>query len=283
MLEEGIRLPLSAEDYLPDSDEKPVDNELQVLAPVLLRAILSYIWAERFDWFFGVNLGVYYDPDRPAIGPDGFLSLGVQRVRPDNKLRLSYIVAQELVTPQWVLEVVSKKPGGEYGEKFDRYAAMGVLYYTIYNPSHHRRDKHDVFEVYKLIQGQYVRQQGNPVWMPEIGLGIGLEVGRQEGIKRDWLYWYDAAGNRHLAPEDAIVQERILREREKLMRREAEAQLADAQQALAQVRQQSIQDVAEERQSLALKMLQAGAAIDFVTNVTGFTPEQLQAFQAENP
>jgi Uma2 family endonuclease len=282
MLEEGIRLPLSAEDYLPDSDEKPVDNELQVLAPVLLRAILSYIWAERFDWFFGVNLGVYYDPDRPAIGPDGFLSLGVQRVRPDNKLRLSYIIAQELVTPQWVLEVVSKKPGGEYGEKFDRYAAMGVLYYTIYNPSHHRRDKHDVFEVYKLIQGQYVRQQSNPVWMPEIGLGIGLEMGRQEGIKRDWLYWYDAAGHRHLAPEDAIAQERILRGREKLMRREAEAQLADAQQTLEQVRQQSIQDVAEERQSLALKMLQAGAAIDFVTNVTGFTPEQLQAFQAEN-
>jgi Uma2 family endonuclease len=290
MLEEGIRLPLSAEDYLPDSDEKPVDNELQVLAPVLLRAILSYIWAERFDWFFGVNLGVYYDPDRPAIGPDGFLSLGVQRVRPDNKLRLSYIVAQELVTPQWVLEVVSKKPGGEYGEKFDRYAAMGVLYYTIYNPSHHRRDKHDVFEVYKLIQGQYVRQQGNPVWMPEIGLGIGLEVGRQEGIKRDWLYWYDTLGNRHLAPEDVLAQERILREREKLMRREAEAQLAEAEaariqaeQALAQERQQSTQNVVEERKSLALKMLQAGAAIDFVTNVTGFTPEQLQAFQAENP
>jgi Uma2 family endonuclease len=283
MLEEGIRLPLSAEDYLPDSDEKPVDNELQVLAPVLLRAILSYIWAERFDWFFGVNLGVYYDPERPAIGPDGFLSLGVERVRPDNKLRLSYIVAQELVTPQWVLEVVSKKPGGEYDEKFDRYAAMGVLYYTIYNPSHHRRDKHDVFEVYKLDRGQYVRQQGNPVWMPEIGLGIGLEFGRQEGIKRDWLYWYDASGQRYLAPEDVLAQERILREREKLIRQEIEAQLAEAQQALEQERQQSTQNIAEERKSLALKMLQAGGAIEFVTTVTGFTPEQLQAFQAENP
>jgi Uma2 family endonuclease len=283
MLEEGIRLPLSAEDYLPDSDEKPVDNELQVLAPVLLRAILSYIWSERFDWFFGVNLGVYYDPDRPAIGPDGFLSLGVERVRPDNKLRLSYIVAQELVTPQWVLEVVSKKPGGEYAEKFDRYAAMGVLYYTIYNPSHHRRDKHDVFEVYKLTQGQYVRQQGNPVWMPEIGLGIGLEVGLQEGIKRDWLYWYDESGQRHLAPEDVLAQERILREREQLMRREAEEKLAQAEQALAEVRQQSTQNIiVEERKSIALKMLQAGSAIEFVTQVTGFTPEELRQFQADS-
>jgi Uma2 family endonuclease len=281
MLEEGIRLPLTAEDYLPDSDEKPVDNELQVLAPVLLRAILSYIWSARFDWFFGVNLGVYYDPDRPAIGPDGFLSLGVQRVRPDNKLRLSYIVAQEQVTPQWVLEVVSKKPGGEYAEKFQRYAAMGVLYYTIYNPSHYRRDKHDVFEVYKLVQGQYVRQLGNPVWLPEVGLGIGLAAGTQEGISRDWLYWYDELGNRHLAPEDALAQERILRERERLMRQETAAQLAETEQALEQERQRSIQNIAEERQSLALKMLQAGVTIELVITVTGFTPEQLQQFQAE--
>jgi Uma2 family endonuclease len=281
MREEGIRLPLTAEDYLPDSDEKPVDNELQVLAPVLLRAILSYIWSARFDWFFGVNLGLYYDPDRPAIGPDGFLSLGVQRVRPDNKLRLSYIVAQEQVTPQWVLEVVSKKPGGEYAEKFQRYAAMGVLYYTIYNPSHYRRDKHDVFEVYKLVQGQYVRQLGNPVWLPEVGLGIGLAAGTQEGISRDWLYWYDELGNRHLAPEDALAQERILRERERLMRQETAAQLAETEQALEQERQRSIQNIAEERQSLALKMLQAGVTIELVITVTGFTPEQLQQFQAE--
>jgi Uma2 family endonuclease len=80
MLEEELLLPLLTEDDLPDSDEKSVDNELQVLALALLRAILSYIWADRFDWFFGINLGVYYDADEPAmvsdrpevIGPDGF-------------------------------------------------------------------------------------------------------------------------------------------------------------------------------------------------------------------
>jgi Uma2 family endonuclease len=59
----------------------------------------------------------------------------VERVRPNGKLRLSYVLKQEKVMPQWVLEVVSKQPGGEYGEKFQRYAAMGVLYYTIYNPT----------------------------------------------------------------------------------------------------------------------------------------------------
>lgn len=292
MLEEELLLPLLTEDDLPDSDEKPVDNELQVLAPVLLRAILSYIWADRFDWFFGINLGVYYDAAEPAIGPDGFLSLGVERVRPNGKLRLSYVLKQEKVMPQWVLEVVSKQPGGEYGEKFQRYAAMGVLYYTIYNPTHYKRDKHEPFEVYKLKQGKYVRQPGNPVWMPEIGLGIGHEFWKQDDIGRDWLYWYDASGNRYPAPADALKQERILREqeqilrsREQLMRQQVEEELAQERiqrSTEEQARIQAQQELGQERRSMALKMLQEGATLEFVTKVTGFTIEQIQAIQAEN-
>ncbi len=229
MLEEELLLPFLTEEDLPDSDEKPVDNELQVLGPALLRAILTDIWADRFDWFFGINLGVYYDVDQPAIGPDALLSLGVERVRPHGNLRRSYVVSQEKVMPQWVLEVVSKQPGGEYGEKFQRYAAMGILYYVIYNPAHHVRDQHEVFEVYKLERDQYVRQPGNPVWMPAIGLGIGHEFGTQDDIGRDWLYWYDELGNRYPAPEDRLKQERLLRGREQLIRQQLEAELAQAQ------------------------------------------------------
>ncbi len=255
MLEEEVQRSLLTEEDLPDSDEKPVDNELQVLAPVLLRAILAYIWATRSDWFFGINLGVYYDPEQPAIGPDGFLSLGVPRVRPNNKLRLSYVVAQEKVVPQWVLEVVSKKPGGEYDEKFQCYTAIGVLYYTIYNPSHYQRDQREPFEVYKLEDGRYVRQFGNPVWMPELGLGIGHEERMQEGARRDWLYWYDRAGRRHLAPEDALAQERLLRKREQLMRRQLEEELAQAQQELERERLQSASNLAQASRSLLVRQL----------------------------
>jgi Uma2 family endonuclease len=46
----------SAED-LPDSDDTPVDNELQDLIPHLLKVILAFIWSERFDWFFGIDMG----------------------------------------------------------------------------------------------------------------------------------------------------------------------------------------------------------------------------------
>jgi Uma2 family endonuclease len=233
MLEDEALLLLPTENDLPDSDGKPVGNELQILAPGLLRAILALAWADRTNWFFGINLGVYYDDKQPAmvsdrlevIGPDGFLSLGVPRVRPSNELRLSYVVREEKVMPQWVLEVVSKEPGGEYDEKLAIYAAMGVLYYTIYNPKHASRDQHEMFEVYKLEQGQYVRQLGNPVWMAELGLGIGHEVRQQEGAIRDWLYWYDEMGQRYDAPEDALTQERLLRGQEQLIRRELEERL----------------------------------------------------------
>ncbi len=267
-LDEESLLLLPTEEDLPDSDEKPVDHELQLLAPMLLRSILLILWADRMDWFMGVNLGIYPFPYEPAIAPDAFLAIGVDRVRPDNKLRLSYLVYRENVMPQWVLEVVSKKPGGEYDKKFDRYAEMGVLYYTIYNPSHYRRDKHDAFEVYRLENGQYVRQLGNPVWMSEIGLGIGHEVGMHERISRDWLYWYDEQGMRYPAQEDALQQERILRAQESLIRREVEEKLATSEQTTTQ--------------TIALRLLQQGVDLNTISQATGLSIDQLQNLQEDS-
>jgi Uma2 family endonuclease len=209
MLDETLRLPTQYD--LPDTDYQPVDNELQVSAPVLLRAILALLWANQRDWFFAINLGLYYEPGLPAIGPDAFLSLGVPRIGSSGKMRLSYVVWEEKVLPQWVLEIVSMTPGGEYTDKLQKYRDMGVLYYTIYNPDYAKRDRHPVLEVYRLTNGVYVSQPGNPVWMPELGLGIGDEVGTHEGITQPWLYWYDAAGHRYPAPEDTIAQERARR------------------------------------------------------------------------
>jgi Uma2 family endonuclease len=311
MLEENLlMLSLPTEEDLPDSDEKPVDNELHTLIQVLLRAILAHIWAERFDWFFGVNLGVYPNPSEPAIRPDGFLSLGVERVRADNKLRLSYLVYREKVMPQWVLEVVSRTPGGEYDEKFSRYAELGILYYVIYNPSHFRRDGHEPFEVYRLEARQYIRQVGNPVWMPEIGLGIGHELGIQEGIGRDWLYWYDKQGVRYLPLENALAQERILREREQLMRRAVEEQLEAEMRSRSQTQEQleaemrsriqieqeleqeriqlgaetrsrilAEEALVQEKQTIALNMLGKKLSVATIAEVTGLTTEEVQALK----
>jgi len=51
---------LPTAEELPDSDDTPVDNELQDLIPSLLKAVLALLWENRWDWFFGVDMGIYY-------------------------------------------------------------------------------------------------------------------------------------------------------------------------------------------------------------------------------
>ncbi|WYM02254.1 MAG: Uma2 family endonuclease [Gloeotrichia echinulata CP02] len=191
----------SAEDLL-DSDDSPVDNELQNLISGLLKIILGMVWADRMDWFFGVYMGIYYDPNQPAIVPDGFLSLGVERII-DEDLRLSYVLWEEQRVPIMTLEVVSHQRRGEYSTKKDFYAQLEVLYYVVYNPQRRRKPP---LEVYRLVNGKYQLQRGNPVWLPEIGLGIGCERGTHIGVTREWLYWYDEQGQRFLTPEERMRQ-----------------------------------------------------------------------------
>jgi Uma2 family endonuclease len=244
---------LLTEEDLPETDNLPVDNELQIIIPTLLRSILGWLWAERTDWYFGINLGVYYDPPNEAIGPDAFLSVGVQRFRPSGKLRLSYVILQENnVVPQWVLEIVSKTSGQEYDDKMNKYAGMRVLYYTIYNPDYWQRDEHQPFEVYRLENGKYVRLEGNPVWMPELGLGIGCAVGQHEGQTREWLYWYNQNGDRFPTPEELRQQERQQREQaeqqadQERQQRELAERRADQQQQRAEELAQRLRELGVE-------------------------------------
>jgi len=218
----------SAKD-LPDSDDTPVDNQLQDLIPGLLGATLAMVWAERRDWFFGIDMGIYYHPKIPAIVPDGFLSIGVERVI-DEGLRLSYVLWEEQKVPIFALEVVSQQRRGEYTEKKKLYAEMGVLYYVIYNPFRRRKA---VLEVYCLVNSEYVLLAGNPLWMPEIGLGIGTDRGTYQGITREWLYWYNQAGERLLTPEERVSEAEQIAQVER-QRAEDERQRAEAERQRAE-------------------------------------------------
>lgn len=205
---------LPAAEDLPDSDDTPVDNELQDLIPGLLKLILAAIWADRMDWFFGVDMGIYHHPDQPAIVPDGFLSIGVPRIL-DEDLRLSYVLWEEQVTPTLVLAVVSHKRRGEYSTKKELYAEMGVLYYAIYNPLRKRKSR---LEVYKLENSLYQRQPTvrpsgqSMIWLSELGIGLGSERGCYLGIEREWLYWYDEQGQRYATPEERVEIESAKRQ-----------------------------------------------------------------------
>jgi Uma2 family endonuclease len=214
-----LKIVLPTTDQLPSSDDTPVDNEDQNFLPNVLLFLLSMIWAERMDWFFGVDMAVYHttgiSPKVPVV-PDGFLSLGVERKK-SGKSRRSYAVWEESqVVPILTLEIVSYTPGEEYDEKLAIYEKLGVLYYVIYNPEYWRRDQHQPFEVYKLVDGRYQLQIGEPYWMSEVGLGIGRHQMVMGGIPQELLFWYNKQGERYLSAEELAQQEQLRAQQEQL-------------------------------------------------------------------
>jgi len=252
----------TAED-LPDSDETPVDNELQNHIPNILLSLLAEIWADRDDWFWGVDMGIYYEPNieepekSKCIVPDGFLALGVPRNTGEGG-RLSYLLWHEKALPILALEVVSKKYNGEYDLKLAKYEELGILYYVAYNSTTGRKiyKKHQSLEVYKLINGKYelmpsvalLQQEGGQmVWIPEIELGIGCEQNVLDNWSREWVYWYDRDGIRY-----PTAQERASRAEERASRAEAIA----TQARLAN------QQVEQKAQRLAKKLKEMGIEPD---------------------
>lgn len=226
---------LPTAEELPDSDDRPVDSELQELIPGLLKAILLDQWRNRTDWLFGIDLGLYYDPDEPCIAPDGFLSLGVKAAADEN-LRPSYVLWEEQVIPLLALEVVSKAYRQEHSKKLAIYQAIGILYYVVYAPLRKRKAR---FQVYKLINGEYVLQSEatKPYWMPEIGLGIGVALGSYGCKQRELLYWYDQAGQRYPTPTERAEFE-SQRAQLEAQRAELEAQRAKTEAAARQAAEQ---------------------------------------------
>ena len=244
MVSQPVRLPSTRE--LPCSDDTPVDNEDQNLLPNLLLFVLASLWAERMDWYFGVDMAIYHttgvSPKVPVV-PDAFLSLGVERRKADDEGqtegRLSYALWEESgIAPTIVLEMVSKTPGDEYDQKLEIYQRLGVLYYLVYNPKYWERDRHLPFELYKLVEGRYQLQIGEPYWMPEVGLGIGRTRQLFGGIELEMLLWHNEQGNPYPLPEEAVqrLQTLIQRLQQQL---EVERQRADvAEQQLEKMAQQ---------------------------------------------
>jgi Uma2 family endonuclease len=230
-------------DELPCCDDTPVDNEDQNFLPNYLLFLLELIWQQRNDWYFGVDMGIYHTtgvtPKVPVV-PDGFLSLGVPRRKPGNKSRKSYVVWEEDNTvPIWVLEMVSWTPGNEYDNKLEIYQKLGVLYYVIYNPEYWQRDRHQPFEVYKLIDGHYQLQLGEPYWMPEIGLAIGRSQGKVGGIDREVLSWFNPQGQRYLSAEEQAQQAQQQAQQASAASQQAQQQAQQAQQQAQQAQQQA--------------------------------------------
>ncbi|QZZ23511.1 Uma2 family endonuclease [Leptothermofonsia sichuanensis E412] len=225
---------LPSTDELPCSDDTPVDNEDQNLLPNLLLLLLTSVWAERMDWYFGVDMAIYHttgvSPVVPVV-PDAFLSLGVERKK-GGKSRRSYATWEENdIVPIFVLEMVSHRPGGEYDEKLGIYTKLGVLYYLVYNPEFWQRDRQQPFAMYRLTNGVYQLQIGEPYWMPEVGLGIGRYLGEVGGLPQEILTWYNERGDRYLSEAE------VERQRAEVERQRAEVERQRAEQLAERLRQ----------------------------------------------
>ena len=148
--------------------------------------------------------------------------------------------------PILTLEYVSQTYGGEYdweetnqnySPKMRDYARLGILYYIIYNPNRYHIGNHHPFEVYHLVDGDYLLQKGEPVWMPEIGLGIGRERGIFQNWEREWLYWYNKQGERSQIPEELLKQERQRAQQAEQKNAELEALLRQYQRRFGELPQ----------------------------------------------
>jgi Uma2 family endonuclease len=261
---------LPTAEELPDSDDTPVDNELQNDLPNLLLELLRSIWADRQDWFWAVDMGIYYEPniEEPAkskvIVPDGFLALGVPR-NTGERGRLSYVLWHEQVLPILVLEVVSQTYNGEYDEKLKQYESLGILYYVIYNAASGRRGlykNHQSLEVYKLVEHKYelltsvalLPEGGKMVWLPEIELAIGCTQGERGDWQREWLYWYDRNGVRYLSAEERAAKAEI-----NTAKAEAKAASAQTKAASAQIKAASAQTKAASARAKAIEAKERAA------------------------
>jgi hypothetical protein len=212
--------PLSAKDFLPTMYDLPSENpeetglpdEFHFLQPQLLRETFFPPHFPKDQRFIATDLNLYYDVHHPLWykRPDWFAVVGVSRLYEQQELRLSYVVWQEGVNPFVVVEFIS--PGTEKEDlgktlrdanqpptKWEVYErVLRVPYYLVF-------DRYtDQLRAFQLQGSSYSELEINQlrVWLNDIELGIGLWIGDYQGIERQWLRWYDAAGNWILTPEE---------------------------------------------------------------------------------
>jgi Uma2 family endonuclease len=226
-------------DHLVTEDDAPVDNIFSEKQQRLLPDSLQSSWpgsGGNRPFVAMANVGLFYSNRLPAVVPDFLLSLNVKLpadVRP--KWARSYFIWEYGKTPELVVEVVLNRKGGEDSEKLALYAEIGIRYYVIFGP--YRQLSEEPLRAYRL-RGLSFERLAEPVWFPEVGLGLRLWGGRYEDMDATWLRWVNADGS--LVPTG---KERAETEQQ---RAEAERQRADAEREranllAAQLRQAGIE------------------------------------------
>jgi Uma2 family endonuclease len=182
-------------DHLVTEDDAPVDNVYSEKQQRLLTEPLYSSWSgpgAGRSCVAMANVGVFYSPRRPPLVPDMLLSLDVEL--PEDlwpKAHRSYFTWLYEKPPDVVVEVVWNREGGEESAKLAIYARIGVRYYVIFDPE--RLLGPEALRAYRL-EALTFHKMDQPVWFPDVGLGLQIWHGRYEDHENTWLRWQDREG-----------------------------------------------------------------------------------------
>jgi hypothetical protein len=103
------------------------------------------------------------------------------------------IVVMEFLSPSTRDEDLGRtQRRGKQPTKWEVYEqVLGIPYYIVF-------DRYtDELQGFQLEGDRYKKLELNEpkVWIPSLGMGLGLWRGEYRGCDRQWLRWYDAAGN----------------------------------------------------------------------------------------
>ncbi|NET01199.1 MAG: Uma2 family endonuclease [Sphaerospermopsis sp. SIO1G1] len=237
----------TTETTLPDHTQLPESDGTFVLAKrtggqnfqehpqsILLTNSITPIFKKHHpdgQYAIGQDCGIYWritePPQRGAEAPDWFY---VPNVPPllNNKIRRSYVLWQEYISPLIVLEFVS----GDGTEERDKTPWQGKfwIYEQVIKPAFYgiyEVSKASV-EVYHLIEGKYhllsANERGHyPI--TSLGVELGIWQGEYQNMELPWLRWWDLDGNLLLHSDERAEQERLKAEQEKQKNERLIAQL----------------------------------------------------------
>jgi len=210
-----------------DPEDPGVPDEFHIFQPQLLRETCKPPTYEADRVFVGTDLNLYYDVHHTGWHkrPDWFMVLDVERATQQDKLRRSYVIWQEGISPFLVVELLS--PGTEADDlgqtlreinrpptKWQVYEQqLHIPYYAVFD----RYENH--FRLFQMMGNRYQELDLTETgyWFEELALGLRVWQGKYKGIEGRWLRWQTADGEWVLTDEQE--KERAQQEKEQAQQR----------------------------------------------------------------
>ncbi len=226
-------------------DGAPVDNVYSERQMRLLVEPLYAGWSgpppdedgNARSFFAAANVGVFAVAKNTPLVPDVLVSVDVGPPRDVfDKEHRSYFVWEYGKVPDVVIEVVSNKQGGEFGERKRRYATMRVPSYIVWDPERLLSDT--ALTVFALRGDRYEHSKDG--WLEVLSLGLAAWDGEFEGVRERWLRWHDKAGAvlctgaEHAETERARAETERARAETERARAETERARAESERARAE-------------------------------------------------